>query len=347
MDDETKMKTLQSDADNSVAIDYMTNKHGGMFLECYNDTTVNKDYQACPVQVLMKETIPDSLIVEINDYNIKNNTTFGYSCGSLFALSKKKVEKAKENYDDKKRCETDKNYKEFDYVYQDKFEICSNGHGEKLITGFFENIISNDPMKKTIMTKIEETQTYNKSRISVVGKPLLFIIYLPTHTGNNTISLLQKAIKKFLKETKDEQNIELWTDYNIESSNAVENGGEKEYYDFIDNIMIKTKADKKRGCILLLGNKGSVGVTYSDCDVTISLDDGHNLDLQKQRFSRALTEHKDKTIGINVDMNIQRCYTYVADVIHRHRMHTKSTETNAEILKYLFTENILDRKSVV
>jgi hypothetical protein len=340
MDDETKMKTLQSDADNSVAIDYMTNKHGGMFLECYNDTTVNKDYQACPVQVLMKETIPDSLIVEIDDYNNKNNTSFGYSCGSLFALSKKKIEKSKENYDDKTRCETDKNYKEFDYVYQDEFEICSNGHGKKLFTGFIDNIISNDPNKKTIMTKIEETQAYNKSRISDVGKPLLFIIYLPTHTGNNTISLLQKAIKKFLKETKDEQNIELWTDYNIESSNAVENGGEKEYNDFIDNIMIKTKADKKRGCILLLGNKGSVGITYSDCDVTISLDDGHNLDLQKQRFSRALTEHKDKTVGINVDMNIQRCYTYVADVIHRHRMYTKSTETNAEILKYLFTENI-------
>jgi hypothetical protein len=225
-------------------------------------------------------------------------------------------------------------------VYQDEFEICSNGHGKKLFTGFIDNIISNDPNKKTIMTKIEETQAYNKSRISDVGKPLLFIIYLPTHTGNNTISLLQKAIKKFLQETKDEQNIELWTDYNIESSNAVENGGEKEYTDFIDNIMRKTKADKKRGCILLLGNKGSVGVTYSDCDVTISLDDGHNLDLQKQRFSRALTEHKDKTVGINVDMNIQRCYTYVADVIHRHRMYTKSTETNAEILKYLFTENI-------
>jgi hypothetical protein len=38
--------------------------------------------------------------------------------------------------------------------------------------------------------------------------------------------------------------------------------------------MDKTKKNNKQGCILLLDNKGGVGVTYHDCDVTISLDDG-------------------------------------------------------------------------
>ena len=49
--------------------------------------------------------------------------------------------------------------------------------------------------------------------------------------------------------------------------------------------MNNTKKLNKRGCILLLGGKGTVGITYKDCDVTISLDDGHNLDNQKQKFS--------------------------------------------------------------
>ena len=95
--------------------------------------------------------------------------------------------------------------------------------------------------------------------------------------------------------------------------------------------MNKTKTEEKKGCILLLGNKGSVGITYKDCDVTISLDDGHNLDNQKQRFSRALTEADGKTIGINVDMNIQRTYLYLIDIIQKHRRNTKTTKTNAEI----------------
>ena len=104
--------------------------------------------------------------------------------------------------------------------------------------------------------------------------------------------------------------------------------------------MNNTKTKNKKGCILLLGNKGSVGITYKDCDATISLDDGHNLDNQKQRFSRALTEAEGKTIGINVDMNIQRSYLYLIDIIQKHRRNTKTTKTNAEILYYLFEHNI-------
>ena len=67
---------------------------------------------------------------------------------------------------------------------------------------------------------------------------------------------------------------------------------------------------------------------------------GHNLDNQKQRFSRALTEAEGKTIGINVDMNIQRTYLYLIDIIQKHRRNTKTTKTNAEILYYLFEHNI-------
>lgn len=96
IDDEAKMKKLQYDVNNNDATVYMTKKHGDTFLECYNDNTLNKNYNACPIQVLMKNTIPVSLINEINNYNKKNNTSFGYSCSSLFALSKeKKIRKIK------------------------------------------------------------------------------------------------------------------------------------------------------------------------------------------------------------------------------------------------------------
>ena len=104
--------------------------------------------------------------------------------------------------------------------------------------------------------------------------------------------------------------------------------------------MKKTRELKKRGCILLLGDKGSVGITYNECDVTISLDDGHNLDNYKQRVSRSLTPAPGKTLGICVDLNIQRTYLYLNDMIHRHRRNTKTTRTNAEILQYYFEHKI-------
>ena len=186
------------------------------------------------------------------------------------------------------------------------------------------------------MKQVEATQTSFDSRKSTVENPLMFIMYLPTHTRNNTIALLQKTLKAFLEEHN------LWSDYNIEYSNSSEDSGDvkEDYNAFVETKMAKTRADKKRGCILMLGDKGSVGITYNECDVTISLDDGHNLDNYKQRINRALTPAPKKTLGICVDLNIQRTYLYLNDMIHRHRRNTKTTRTNAEILQYMFEHKI-------
>ena len=67
--------------------------------------------------------------------------------------------------------------------------------------------------------------------------PLLFIMYLPTHTGNNIINKLQRTIKQFLSDH------DLWCDYNIEYSNAKEDTGniKEEYNEYIQTIMDNTK----------------------------------------------------------------------------------------------------------
>ena len=319
IEDESFMKQLIKPAlkNKEDIIDYMVRRHGNTFVECLENETLNKDYSKHPTQVLMKHSIPDLLITEINEYNAKYGTNFGYNCGSLFALKQIINEKG-------------------EVEYAEEFELCKTTDGIDILKGFFDCIISSNRMRQTIMKQIENTQTNYNSRKSTIEKPLLFIMYLPTHTRNNTISLLQKTFKKFL-ETHN-----LWNDYNIEYSNATEDTGnvKEEYNEYIQTIMNKTKTENKKGCILLLGNKGSVGITYTDCDATISLDDGHNLDNQKQRFSRALTEAEGKTIGINIDMNIQRTYLYLINTIQKHRRNTKTTKTNAEVLYYLFEQNI-------
>jgi site-specific DNA-methyltransferase (adenine-specific) len=320
IEDEAFMKELiNPDVKNRESIiEYMVNRHGNIFTQCLANETLNKDYLKCPTQVLMKHSIPKLLIDEIDTYNTKNGTNFGYSCSSLFALQQTTNNKG-------------------EIIYAEQFELCKTIDGIEILKGFFDCIISKNRIRNdTIMKQIENTQTSRGSRKSTIENPLLFIIYLPTHTRNNIIALLQKTFKQFL------ETYNLWGDYNIEYSNSSEDTGnvKEEYNEFIQTIMKKTKRDNKRGCILLLGNKGSVGITYDDCDVTISLDDGHNLDNQKQRFSRALTDKDGKTIGINVDMNIQRSYLYLIDIIQKHRKNTKTTKSNAEILYYLFEHNI-------
>lgn len=317
IEDESYMKRLINDEIDSnnknEIIEIMKKRHGEYFEECFNDNKLNKDYSKMPTQVLMKHSIPDSIINDINNYNLKNKTDYGYSCSSLFALVKNKK------------------------GYDDKFELESNTDGIELLKSFFDCMISSKKMNKnSIMRKIEETQSFYKSRLSEKESPKLFLMYLPTHTGNNNISQLQTNIKRFLSKYK------LWVDYNIEYTNSIDDSSDykEEYNKYIETILDKTKKDNKKGCILLLGNKGGVGITYHNCDVTISLDDGHNLDNQKQRFSRALTESEEKTIGINVDMNIQRTYLYLNDIIHKHRKITKTTKTNGEILKYFYENNI-------
>jgi hypothetical protein len=270
----------------------------------------------------MKHSIPDNIIKEIKEYNVKNNTSYGYSCNSLLALDRIKNKK------------TDK------YEYDDVFELEKSGDGIELLKSFFECIISKNKMNKnTIMKKIEETQSYYKSRISTKDEPKLFIVYLPLQTRNNNISQLQTNFKRFIEKYK------IWDEYNIEYSNSINNSGyyKEDYNDYIKTIIDKALKDNKKGCLLLLGNRGGVGITYHDCDVTISLDDGHSLDNQKQRYSRALTEGDNKTVGINVDMNIQRTYLYLNNIIHRHRKITKTgcfLKTNGEILKYLYDHKI-------
>ena len=321
IEDEAFMKELVKTTDQQVIVEIksiMNYRHGPEFLECLEDKTLNQNYSKCPVQVLMKHSIPQSLETEIIEYNIKNGTDYGYSCSSLFALRQVIEENGT-------------------ISYAEEFEICKDNDGIDILKSFFDCIISNNRMRKdSIMKQIEQTQTAKSSRKSTIDNPLLFLIFLPTHTRNNTIDSLQKTLKKFLQDNN------LWSEYNIEFSNSIEDSGDikEEYNDSIQAMMHRTKEAGKRGCILLLGNKGGVGITYNECDVTIHLDDGHNLDNDKQRKSRSLTEAEGKTIGINVDMNIQRIYLCIIDIIQKYRKNTKTTKTNAEILYYLYEHNI-------
>jgi hypothetical protein len=322
--DESQMKLLHIDNYvNDEIIDNMTHRHGISFNEILNDLTLNRDYTTMPIQMLMKASIPQYLVNQINEYQEKYNKDIGFSLKQLFKLKSKIVQNNDGTYN---------------IQYLPVFELEETTDGESILENYLDNIISDNKMKTvpTVMKRIEQAQSKYDSRKATKEDPKLIIIYLPTHTRNSSIDMLQKALIDFIIKKK------LWNKYHIVSANSKENMGDykKEYNEEIINAMNETKQQSKIGCIILLGDKGTTGITYDDCDVSIHLDDGHNLESQIQKRARPGTPAKGKTIFINVDMNIQRSLYTLKDTINQYQVGKKKDYSYKDILVYLYKNNM-------
>jgi hypothetical protein len=228
----------------------MTLRHGDEFKKVISDQNLNKDYTNMPIQMLMKAKIPEDLVEKIKKYNSDNRENIGFSSKSI--LSSESNNEINENG-------------RYIKIYLPKLELEKTTDGESILENYLDNIISNDKNKNTVMKRIEKAQFKHDSRKSTKESPKLFIIYLPTHTGNSSIDMLQQALKNFINRKK------LWSNYHIVSANSKENMGDykKEYNEEIECAMKETKEKEKIGCILLIGDKGTTGITYDDCDVSI------------------------------------------------------------------------------
>lgn len=321
--DESQMKLLDTNNyEDEGIIDTMSLRHGDVFKKVIRDSTLNKDYTNMPTQLLMKASIPQVLVKQIEEYREKYDKDIGFSVKSLFSLQIKKERNENGVYQT---------------TYLPKFELEETTDGEAILENYLDNLISDNKMKNiTVMKRIEKAQTTYNSRKSTKESPKLIIMYLPTHTRNSSIDTLQHALINFITRKN------LWTKYNIVSANSKENMGDykKEYNEEIECAMKETKQKGKIGCIILLGDKGTTGITYEDCDVSIHLDDGHNLESQIQKRARPGTPAKDKTIFINVDMNIQRSLYTLSETIKQYQVGNNKNASYKDILVYLHKHNL-------
>ncbi len=297
----------------------LTDTHGPIFDQLLESGEYDSDYSSCPYQVLMRDGLCQDFIRDMDTYNKENKSDKGYTSASMLALSQKK----RSNKGSSK--------------FKNQFQLSTNSKGNKMLKQFLESIISSDPQcTDDIMTQIEETQSEHSSRLSTIENPKLFLMFLPFGKKIGTIQGGQKTLIKYLKDN------ELWTDYHVCYSNSIDNSSESDesYIKRVEKFMIETRNMKKKGCILLLGSQGSLGISYPDCDVTISLDGGKNLDEAKQRYYRALMESEGKTIGINVDLNIQRCWLYQKDIIRSYRKKPNVPKDPVKLLDYLYKHKL-------
>lgn len=278
--------------------------------------TSNCDYSNTPTPILLQPKILQDSIDKMISYNEKKGTNYGTDFSSMLSLVQ--VKKKKRN----------------DIKYKSKFQLDQNDEGTcylKKILTMIED--SDDPQNKdTIMKMVESTQNKYDMEPTSRDNPKLFLLFLPM--GQN-INILQKTLLAFVKKHN------LWKNYYVAYSNSSSESefGDKQFMEKVDTFMAMTKQQNKKGCILLLGCQGKLGITYKNCDVTIHLDNGTNVDDAKQTYYRSLTEREGKTIGINVDLNIQRVYMYVMNRIREYKKVHNDNRPYSEILQYLFIEN--------
>tara|TARA_Y100000389_G_scaffold195557_1_gene227136 strand:- start:1281 stop:5243 length:3963 start_codon:yes stop_codon:yes gene_type:complete len=318
--DESKMKLINENIEKDINIDFMNKRHSkcginkDLFKRIIDKDTLNKDYSKCPKQVLLQPKLSMNIIDKINKYNEKNNySKKGFSFESPFSLKK-----------------TGKGF-------TGKFQLETTTEGDEFLEDLLKSIISNDPNNDdTIMKIIESTQS-NYGMVdekSSRDNPKLFLVYLPYGPNIGPIDLIEKALYNYIKK-KD-----LWKNYHISYSCSKGNSCDenKDYLELIHYSMEETKKFKKRGCILFLGNQGKVGITYHNCDVTISLDNGTDIDSAKQAYYRSMTEREGKIIGINVDLNLQRSLLYMNRFVREFKETNNQTISNN--LRYLYEQNI-------
>lgn len=123
--------------------------------------------------------------------------------------------------------------------------------------------------------------------------------FLPYYVGNriaDVASTLKNMLESSsLKKWFNKYNIYVADDKSDKQSVKVEE--------------LKAKREGKKGLIILVGKKFSLGVSLPCVDVVMFLNNDHNVDDLYQRMFRALTESKKKKLGVLVDLNPYRSIT--------------------------------------
>lgn len=279
----------------------------------------NTDYSVVPTPILIQPGILNELFNQISLYNIEYNEDYGFSISSFFALKQIKKNKKKDN------------------KYEEKFQLEKNADGIEYLKKLFKMIAdSNTNNKNTIMKIIESYQDKYGMKPSTIDDPRIIPLFLPTHSNVGNLNKLMKTIMRFVKDHK------LWDNYHLCYSNS-ENRSDKDTCDYttwINKQLEISRRNKKQGCLLLLGDQGKLGHTYHMCDASIHLDNGVNIDAVKQAYYRSLTEREGKTIGINVDLNIQRVYNYMYKIVQDYKRNTGKDGSTSDILQTLYEEKL-------
>jgi len=176
---------------------------------------------------------------------------------------------------------------------------------------------------KSIISRINKICSEKKSRL-----PFTQIWFLPPNNINETSKALIKVLEK-------DSVLSQYDFYCINSKNSDIDASKIKQ--MIENYELKAKEENKKGLILLAGNMLSLGITLSNCDVVMLLNNTLSSDKVMQQMYRCMTEGKDKKFGFVVDLNISR----VLNTCINYSIYKKDLNTE-EKLKYMFDYHLMN-----
>jgi len=116
-----------------------------------------------------------------------------------------------------------------------------------------------------------------------------------------------------------------------------ENSNIKNIKDYIKEVELEAKRKRYRGLIILVGNMLQLGITLTNCDIVIQLNNTKSYDKITQSIYRCMSEAENKKFGFIIDFNINR----VIESLLIYNTYNMNFTTNEKI-NYLITNKIIN-----
>lgn len=278
-------------------------------LNHFNENSIKAEYSKFPKMWIITDELNDDCIKKIINYNNTNNQNSekGWSTDACFLLNQ--------------------NENSFQNP-EENLHLWYRIFGKKNHYEGFSDDDCNYPKEKVIINRIQNICSINESRTFSREEPLVIIAFLPI--GQNAIDKVQNATKKILEDNK------VIPDYDIICINSKESNDPKK---MIEDGLIITKNNNKKGLLVLSGRQCSLGITIDKCDIVLLLNDSSSFDMTFQMMFRSMTEYKDKKFGFVVDLNIHR---FITTTLLNFISSINPNEHPKKILEYILKEKIIN-----
>ena len=273
-------------------------------IDNYSLLDIKKQYSKLP----SLHYITESLNKDIKEL-IKDNEN-GYSLSSILMLKHNKNEVLNEF----------KNEEEVEKLIKSIFGITKSS------TELFTTTDNTSLLRRCEI--IAKNPEYN-SRWFNKEEPLIILCFLPCNIINLPIDKLSNTLKTFI------ENKKLLEEYEIVCINSKTEDSDP--IDIIEKTKNKAIINSKKGILVLVGKKCTLGITISKCDVVILMTNITSYDTIFQMMYRSMTEDENKKCGFVIDLDIQRSI----DIIVNYGLTLFPKKSSREAIKYILEQKLI------
>jgi hypothetical protein len=301
------------------SIDKLVQKHGEeirAILSNFSADNIITEYSKYPELWLLTDEITPETVADIIEKT--KDTFYGWSSDACFLL-KQSVTGGNGKISYKSEFQNpEENLKVWYRIFgkRDKYGIPDKEYPDnQVFLKRIENICKNPDIDSRFISEGE-----------FKNEPMIIMAFLP----QNNINLISEATIKILQENN------VIPDYDIIHINSKTT---TDPVQTIEDGRTKARNGGKKGVLVLSGKQCSLGVSISNCDIVLLLNNSMSFDMIYQMMFRSMTEGKNKKCGFVIDLNIHRV---IELSLINYASIIKSDEHPRDGLKYILKERLIN-----